>query len=159
MCFNLFAHQDQEKRVTTYLRILPSLLERDGTNWWRVNDWWSFLLHLELFIDILSPLLHSFFCHLLLKSVDSFHSNHYHACNKLVDNTYPKKYTSNDKGIVVTQLRVTSMLQKEFTWAYLAKRIYYSQLLLTKGLNLCCHLIFWFSNIGIMNQLKLIEIK
>jgi len=37
------AHQDQERRaVTTYLRILPSLLVHDSTKWWRVDDWWSF---------------------------------------------------------------------------------------------------------------------
>jgi len=37
-----------------------------------------------------------------------------------MDNTYPKEYTNNDKGIVITQLRVIFYAIKEVVLTYIA---------------------------------------
>jgi hypothetical protein len=44
-CFFIYVHiKIKRKMMTTYLKMLPSLLEHDDTMWWRIDDlWWSSL--------------------------------------------------------------------------------------------------------------------
>jgi hypothetical protein len=112
------------------LVVKASLLECDGTMWWRVDDLWcSFLStwshpcltnfaswvvheHLVSYVVLLS---HSF----VMPSFCYFFCGSWHCvgpsalllfllCEGLADNTYPKEYTNNSKqGCVVIDLKVT----------------------------------------------------
>jgi hypothetical protein len=111
VCVFIYVHSNiKRKMMITYLKMLPSSLERDDAMWWRVDDFrWSFSsLHLELFMNILSPMLHSFLilllCHLFIPSfvdlvilLGLLHILLFLLCNGLVDNTYPKEYTNASK--------------------------------------------------------------
>jgi cellulose synthase/poly-beta-1,6-N-acetylglucosamine synthase-like glycosyltransferase len=113
----IYEHAMLRKSLITYLKMLPLLLEHDGT----VTPCGGPFLLLEVFLVWLQvylvpehhvssiALLLSCRVILLFSQIvcRSFCSSYCFIPAALVNNTYPKEYTSNNKGRVVTELKVT----------------------------------------------------
>jgi hypothetical protein len=69
----------------------------------------------EQFVSFVALLSHHLFVLSLLKYVWTSYSSYlFYSCKALVDNTYPKGYTSNNKGGVVIELEAIFYATEKF---------------------------------------------